>query len=98
MHFKVIVHYVRYSHIHWALLSVDMKNSEKLEIRGYIKVRCGLGISASSILNEVHEHFRINSVSKCTVYRWFWATFCIAECGWKCIVPVSFRYTKAGLI
>ena len=47
-----------------------MKNSEKLEIRGYIKVRCGLGISSGRILKEVHEHFGINSVSKFTVYRW----------------------------
>ena len=47
-----------------------MKNSEKLEIRGYIKVRCGLGISSGRILREVHENFGINSVSKCTVYRW----------------------------
>ncbi|XP_060603854.1 histone-lysine N-methyltransferase SETMAR-like [Ruditapes philippinarum] len=48
-----------------------MKPSEKLEIRGYIKVRCSLGITAEKILNEVHSHFGINSVSKSTVYRWF---------------------------
>jgi hypothetical protein len=71
MRLKVIVYYLSYTRIHWSFVHVNMKPSEKLEIRGYIKVRCSLEITAEKILNEVHSHLGINSVSKSTVYRWF---------------------------
>lgn len=34
-------------------------------------MRYSLKITAEKILNEVHSHFGINSLSKSTVYRWF---------------------------
>jgi hypothetical protein len=54
MRLKFIVYYLSYTRIHWSFVHVNMKPSEKLEIRGYIKVRCSLGITAEKFLKYIH--------------------------------------------